>query len=548
MDPKNIDRLFQEKLKDFELTPSPAVWNKIETSLVQTKKKKRAIVWFRFASVAAITLLGVFIYNNNATITSNENEIIEKTITNSESILAKPSPNLIKERLTKQLINTNKPITPAESVIVNSSETSKKGFQKSNIIIEPKEDLVIVTNEKSFSNEREKKSTKQTINNKEYIKPIPGIMVSIPEISKKAFEKPNITIESKHESIIAKNNEVGNDNSKIIFEETNNSIKFDSKTEDVALFKKSKALKEEKKLDLAKIIKEENQTPTTDDSKTIFEEINNSIEFNSKTDNIAFINKPKALKEEKKINLTKVTEEETKTQLKTTSWAIAPTVSQLFSNTLSNNSSIDSRLNEATKKGSNSTSFGLKIAYSTSKKWQFQTGIHQLELAQTTQSIQLTSTINASSISNRDFNSNFPETLSLDESNTKNSDELSTKEEEEGNINQTYGYIEVPLEVKYELMQSKKLEFHLIGGLSTLFLTKNNLQVESNTFSYSAGEANNLNKMNFTLNFGSNVEYHFHQKWYFDISPMIKFQTNTFDTRSNKPYFFGIYTGFNYKF
>jgi len=81
-----------------------------------------------------------------------------------------------------------------------------------------------------------------------------------------------------------------------------------------------------------------------------------------------------------------------------------------------------------------------------------------------------------------------------------------------------------------------------------LFLTKNNLQIESDNFSYSAGEATNLSKVNFTLNFGTNVEYHFNKKWSLDLSPMIKFQTNTFETQSNKPYFFGIYTGLNYMF
>jgi hypothetical protein len=496
MEPKNIDRLFQEKLKDFELTPNPAVWNKIETSLVQTKKKRRAVVWFRFAGVAAVALLGVFIYNNNSTFTSNETEIIEKIITDTEPTFTKPV--LIEEGLTDELLNEKLPVNTTPESIANAPKISKKAFQKT------------ITNE----------STKEEI--------------------AATKNKKNISIANKSPIV---------ENAKTIFEEINERTEYNSKTEDVAIINKKKILiEEQEKQNIVNAIEEETNNPIIKDSRTVFEEINDSIVESSRTENNAFFNKPKKLKEKKKLDLAKVVEENDEEQLKTHSWIIAPTVSQLFSSTMSSNSSIDERLNDATKKGNNSTSFGFKVAYRTSKKWQFQTGIHKLELAQTTQDIRLASTVNASAISNSTFSTKVSEALSSGDQSFSPGNSVDLVSKEEGDINQTYGYIEVPFEAKYALMQSKKLEFHLVGGLSTLFLTKNNLQVESSTFSYSAGEANNLNKVNFTVNFGSNVEYHFHQKWYFDISPMIKFQTNTFDTKSNRPYFFGIYTGFNYKF
>ena len=39
-DKKNIDRLFQEKFKDFEMAPDDAVWNRISESLPKKKKKR----------------------------------------------------------------------------------------------------------------------------------------------------------------------------------------------------------------------------------------------------------------------------------------------------------------------------------------------------------------------------------------------------------------------------------------------------------------------------------------------------------------------------
>lgn len=436
MEPKNIDRLFQEKLKDLEMVPNPAVWNKIETSLNQKKKKRAAFIWFRYAGIAAVALLGIFLYNNNEKDTKSKLDFEENIITNSTPIFEEPI-EITNESKPIKTTTTQEQIAP--SSVVSTSITSKKTH--SNIIIQQ---------------------------------------------------------EIKNAPIVAENNNV--------------------KTPS----------------------KEKEASPQ--EVKSIFEQIK---EFEN--EKIAVIKKPKTLVNEKKLDIADVLEEKTEETLKSGTWVIAPTVSQLFSNTLSNKSSIDAKLNDATKKGNNSTSFGFKIAYRASNKWQFQTGIHKLELAQTTQDIQLASTVNASSISNSAFDSEVSKALTSDTSFSPDNG-LELKNQEEANINQTYGYIEIPMEAKYELLKSKKLEFHLVGGLSTLFLTKNNLQVDSNTFSYSAGEANNLNKINFTLNFGSNLEYHVNQKWYFDIAPMIKFQTNTFDTRSNKPYFFGIYTGFNYKF
>ena len=55
---KNIDRLFQEKFKDFEVAPNDAVWNRISDSLPKKKKKRRVIaLWWQIGGVAAVIVL-----------------------------------------------------------------------------------------------------------------------------------------------------------------------------------------------------------------------------------------------------------------------------------------------------------------------------------------------------------------------------------------------------------------------------------------------------------------------------------------------------------
>ena len=54
---KHIDRLFQEKLKDFEVFPDAEVWKNIEEQIVKKKKRRVVPLWLRFGGAAAILLL-----------------------------------------------------------------------------------------------------------------------------------------------------------------------------------------------------------------------------------------------------------------------------------------------------------------------------------------------------------------------------------------------------------------------------------------------------------------------------------------------------------
>lgn len=74
---KHIDRLFQERFKNFEATPSDTVWNNIRAEL-DTKKKKRRIIaiWWRYAGIAALLALlitaGALFFNDADTVITNQ--------------------------------------------------------------------------------------------------------------------------------------------------------------------------------------------------------------------------------------------------------------------------------------------------------------------------------------------------------------------------------------------------------------------------------------------------------------------------------------------
>ena len=88
---KHIDRVFQEKLKDFEVSPSPKVWKNIKDELEQSDDNKKVFpIWLRLAGVAALLLLLFTIGNgiiSNSIDSNTNNKVVEteNTLDNSES-------------------------------------------------------------------------------------------------------------------------------------------------------------------------------------------------------------------------------------------------------------------------------------------------------------------------------------------------------------------------------------------------------------------------------------------------------------------------------
>ena len=58
---KNVDRLFQQRFKDFEAEPNNQVWINIETALKEKEKVRKIIpFWMKFSGIAAAFILSLF--------------------------------------------------------------------------------------------------------------------------------------------------------------------------------------------------------------------------------------------------------------------------------------------------------------------------------------------------------------------------------------------------------------------------------------------------------------------------------------------------------
>ena len=118
-----------------------------------------------------------------------------------------------------------------------------------------------------------------------------------------------------------------------------------------------------------------------------------------------------------------------------------------------------------------------------------------------------------------------------------------------GAISQQMGYIEVPTEVSYKVL-NKKFGIEVIGGLSTLFLTQNDVSLISAQRDMKIGEASNLNNIHLSSNIGLGFKYSFSKSFEANMEPMFKYQINTYRNNAGdfKPYYMGVYTGISYRF
>ena len=438
---KNIDRLFQEKLKNLDAKPSAKVWSGIESKL---KKKKRRVLpmWWLGSGVAAILILGFLLFP------FSDNSVIDQKIENDPIITSSPEKNNIEKK---------KNVPDKYLEVFEDKKITKK--------------TVVATKEPE-----DKKLEK----------------------SKKTLKKEPYLISKNEEKVVKKDIEKHPEKESLV-------------SEKIAM---EKILLTHKKTD--SLLKKE-QKP------------------NSKKDFLSAIENKDSIKIKPEIKK---------------KWAVSPVFAVLSSNSFSNSSSLDARLNSNKKSGESTYSYGIKVDYKINKKWAVQSGIHLQEIAFSTKNVSVYSGSTGTNLSNI----NSKTSLFFDSSPSSEVTSLVSSSLNSVNnkavLNQSFGYIEIPLEIKYNLFNSEKINTNLVSGFSSLFLNKNSIRVKYDDFSEDIGEANNLNSINFSGNVGVDFNFYFDKNWLLNINPMFKTQFNTFSKNTNgfQPYYLGIYTGIKYQF
>ncbi|MGV9003199.1 hypothetical protein [Flavobacterium sp.] len=210
---------------------------------------------------------------------------------------------------------------------------------------------------------------------------------------------------------------------------------------------------------------------------------------------------------------------------------LSPTIYSTFSN----KSLLDNRLDNASKKFNVQTSFGLGLSYNFSEKISVRIGYGISNYSLTTSNVL----INTSNYSYIDY----------DENSSNQSLFVASNNSETMQITQKISYSEIPVEVKY-LLLNKKVSVEGIAGFSFLYLNKNEIIIKAeNGFSKSIGQTSNLMKTNLSVNVGLGLNYKLNNRLKLILEPVVNYHLNTFqNSNSAKPYSFGVRTGLRYSF
>jgi outer membrane protein with beta-barrel domain len=286
-------------------------------------------------------------------------------------------------------------------------------------------------------------------------------------------------------------------------------------------------------------IKETNEKSALGNSSILSNEISRDVAIeDEKTDN-KVLNKF-YLADTKNLPFTNTNNKKvSKKEITNSKFTVATIFAPIYINSFGDGSGIDPQFVDNSTSGNSSFSYGVKIAYKLNNKFSVQSGINLINLGYTTNDIYITPGVSIVGFSN----------LSSSPILSKGETKFSKENDNSGSLNQIFGYVEIPVEIKYNMVNGK-LGVNLVGGFSTLLLNKDEVFVETNSFTQSLGASNNLRSINFSGNIGLDVDYSIRRNLYINISPMFKVQTNTFSKNSGsiQPYYLGVYTGLNYKF
>ncbi|MGV6830214.1 MAG: hypothetical protein ACWA5P_01470 [bacterium] len=523
-DKKHIDRLFQEKFKDFEVSPDPAVWDAISQKLDQKDDKRRRIIpfWLKLGGIAAglalLFIVGRGLFNNSDSNSSNQPQLVE------EEVPVLPSNN-----------NNNQLELNNLNDIIEDDNLSESEQPEINLETPNEQESVLKDNVEvvqSGGNERsnnENKSLSNT-NRKNIINSTSQKDAAIVNNDK----IPNVPLDKKQlfnekEDNLLKDKVNNNLNNAVV---GNNTQSDEQNAENLGI--------ENTTIDQTKSVinsSEEAITNATTEETDKAEELENSIE--------------KAIAEQQQLEEENLVEDEEANRKR---WSVAPNVAPVYFNTLGSGSSIDGQFNSNSKSGNIDMSYGVAVNYELNKRLKVRAGVNQLNIGYNTNNVIVynnpeplleTPTLKNVKMNNEGQMLSF---LSGDDLNFAQVPGV-VSQNISSSIDQELGFIEVPVELAYTL-SNKKFGVDLIGGVSTLILNRNEIYGSLQGERTLLGEATNINKTSFSANLGVGLNYTVSEKVNLKLEPTFKYQLNTFtDTSGNfQPFVFGVYTGFSFKF
>lgn len=120
----------------------------------------------------------------------------------------------------------------------------------------------------------------------------------------------------------------------------------------------------------------------------------------------------------------------------------------------------------------------------------------------------------------------------------------------EEDLIQQFEYIEIPFIARYKVID-RKIDFNVMGGLSTNFLVANDVYLNSVDKSNRVGKTDGVNAINYSSTIGLGAEYEINKNMSVQLEPAFRYSLTPINSDQNVkvyPYSFAIFTGIFYSF
>ena len=536
MGKKNLDKLFHEKLKDFSEIPDDKVWQSIEASLDKKKQSRKVIpIWWKLGGVAAVLLIALILTNpfkektqnapvvtdvnidaKNTSEETKKNQIFEKKNVKEDEIVdgqQENTPNKIEEKIvdTQKEVNSIRSEDATINQITNTNTSSHKGLTQHAVQIASEKEknknqnvsrIQVANSNNGKAQKRLEQSTFKAVNGEfdEISKET--------EIAESGVSKTPVAQNLSLENYAPENNSLSSEIPNSL-EEGRTQITKENTTEEIKKKSKNKSL-------FDAIVAQEEETLLVENSEG--------------------------------------------------KWSVGPSIAPVYYDALGEGSPVHSIFVPNSKSGDVNLSYGLSIAYEVSKKLSIRSGIHKVDYGYRTNDIAFSSSLdNATSdqIDNIDYtmssrslvvsskvNTRVEEAVTQNSfADTSSQDVSAVTTSRDGVLEQQFGYLEVPVELNYAIVNNR-FGINLIGGVSSLFLVDNSISLSSGELTTEVGEANNVNSINFSTNVGFGLNYKITSKVQLNLEPVFKYQLHTFSETDGtfNPFSIGVYSGLSFKF
>ena len=547
---KNIDRLFQERLSNLDVAPNEEVWQNIELRLKEKKKKRVVPFWWKLSGIAAAFVIGLGIYNFT---------VDDNTVSNDVVIDANGKKENTPNATGLQKLENNEVVSDENNEIKNNSNSSKINEVEidADANTSSKNNPAVANNSDGTKNKRTNSDVNSSSKNNTAV-------ANNSDRTKNSSINSEVNTSSKNNTAVANNSDRPKNSS------INSDVNSSSKNNTAIANNADRTINERANSDLINTSISNN----LDANKSKTDILNKNSDANLSINNTQIIaektNSELKKDEIKKIDSTSIAsvvpnameelliekEKKTSKEPKLNRWQLSSNVAPIYFSSASNGSPLDSELKNNSKTYKTNFSYGLGVNYAVNKKIKVRSGINAVSLNYDTNDVLISQNANAKSLDHVKPNA-VGAFIQVESKNSVTTTGGTMEIASSGNalkkfnstVNQQIGYLEIPLELSYKLVD-KKFGVDVIGGVSTLLLNQNEVSVISSGVEMNIGEANNLNDIHFSTNVGLGFKYGFFKNFEARVEPVFKYQINTFikDSGDFKPYFFGLYSGVTFTF